>query len=104
MEDLQERVAWLENVVAELAKVVYIHANTIAEMKREFGLHYHVKDGRTTPAVLRTGDSQYKLVTQVSIASNVIDHDPANEILEYEKDSQAFLKSTYGDLYYWPWE
>lgn len=104
MEDLQERVAWLEKVVAELAKVVYAHAGTIAETKRDFGVHYHMKDGRTTPAILRTGDPLRKLVTQVSVASNAIDHDPTPEIQEYERDPQAFLKSAYSSLFYWPWE
>jgi hypothetical protein len=104
VEDLQERVAWLEKVVTELARVVYVHAGTIAEMKREFGIHYHVKDGRTTPFVLRTGDPLYRLVAQVSVASNAIDHDPAPEIQEYEREPQEFLKSTYSDLFYWPWE
>lgn len=104
MEELQERVAWLEKVVNELARVVYLHAGAIAETKREFGIHYHLNDGATTPLVLRTGDHQYKRVSQSSVAVDALDHDPSAEIQEHERDPQAFVKRVYGDLFYWPWE
>jgi hypothetical protein len=102
--DLQERVARLEELVTELTKVVYVHAGTVAEMKREFGVHYHKNDGMTVPAVLRTGDPLFKMVTKLSVASKAVDRDPTPEIQEYERDPQAFMKNNYSELFFWPWE
>lgn len=50
--------------------------------------------------MLNTGDPLLKLVTSVSL----LDTDVKPQIVEYERDPQAFLKSNYSDLFYWPWE
>jgi hypothetical protein len=102
--DLRETISRLENLVKELVRVVYIHAGVIAEMKREFGIHYHREEGRTIPAILRTGDLYFDQVARLSAQAISVQHDPTLEIQEYEKDPQAFLKSNYSDLFYWPWE
>jgi len=98
--DLEGRRAELEKVVGELTKVVYSHAFAVASLRYEFGMHYHVHDGQTLPHVLNTGDPLLKLVTSVSL----LDTDVKPQIVEYERDPQAFLKSNYSDLFYWPWE
>ena len=98
--DLEERVAGLEKVVRELTEVVCSHAFALASLRYEFGFHYHVHDGQTLPHVLNSGDPLMKLVTSVSL----LDTDVKPQIVEYERDPQAYMKSNYGDLFYWPWE
>jgi hypothetical protein len=102
--DLREMITRQEKVLDELVRVVYVHAGVIAEMKREFSVHYHREEGKTIPAVLRTGDLYFDQVTRLSAQAISVQHDPTPEIKAYESDPQAFLKSTYGDLFYWPWE
>ena len=97
-------VAQLEQIVTELTRVVYLHAGTIAETKREFGVHYHKEEGKTIPIVLRTQDLFFDQVRRLSATSLAIEHDPTPEIMEYERDPEAFLKSNYSDLFFWPWE
>jgi len=98
--DLQGRVEWLETVVGELARTVYAHAFALASVRREFGLHYHRHDGQTLPYVLTSEDPLLKLVVGVSqIKTNL-----KPDIQEFEGDTQAYLKSRYTELFYWPWE
>lgn len=101
---LEERVSRLEELVRELTRVVYIHAGAIAETKREFYVHYHREEGKTIPAVLRTGDMFFDQVRRLSAQAISVERDPTPEIQAYESDPQGFLRSTYGDLYYWPFE
>lgn len=101
--DLLARVSQLEKLVGELTRVVYIHAGTIAETRREFGVHYH-REHYTIPAVLRTGDLYFDQVARLSAQVITVQRDPTAEIKEYERDPQAYLKNTYSDLFYWPWE
>jgi hypothetical protein len=102
--DLLEMISRQEKLLQELARVVYTHAGVIAELKREFGVHYHREEGRTIPAVLKTGDLYFDQVARLSAQAISVERDPTPEIKEYERDPQAFLKSNYCDLFYWPWE
>jgi hypothetical protein len=103
MEDkeLQERVDWLEKVVTELTQTVYRHALEIASLRREFGLHYHLHEGKSPPQVLRADDPQLPLVTAIAgLDKKAV----KQQIEEFDRDSQAYLKKNYSDLFYWPWE
>jgi hypothetical protein len=102
--DLLEKISQMEKLLNELVRVVYVHAGTIAENKREFVVHYHREEGKTIPAILKTGDLYFDQVARLSASSISVEHDPTLEIQAYERDPQAFLKSNYGDLFYWPWE
>ena len=102
--DLSEMVSRLEKLLVELTRVVYVHAGVIAEMKREFAVHYHREEGWTIPAVLRTGDLFFDQVARLSAQAISVQHDPTPEIQAYERDPQAFLTSSYSDLFYWPWD
>jgi len=100
VEVLEERVAGLEKTLGELTRAVYQHAFALANLSREFGLHYHRRDGNTLPFILESGDKLLSYVASVSF----MDDAAKQRIEEYERDPQAFLKSNYGDLFYWPWE
>ena len=99
-QDLEGRVARLEEVIQELTKVVYSHAFALASLSREFGVHYHVYEGKTLPKILTSGAPLFSTVTKVSPPAV----DPRPQIEGFERDPQAFLRESYSDLFYWPWE
>jgi hypothetical protein len=97
----QDPVAWLEKVVTELTQNVYRHALEIASLRREYGLHYHLHEGKSPPQMLRADDPQLPMVTAIA---GLDKKEIKQQIEAYDRDPQTYLKSNYSDLFYWPWE